>query len=327
MSRNNAPTMKDVAAEAGVALGTVSKVFNDLPVGESYKKRVLAAANKLGYRVNSYARGMKANRTNTVALILPDLHNQFFAELAECVSHALKAKGYRMLMYITHSKAEEEVECFSIASQYKVDGIIALTYSSDLHVPDDLRFVSIDRHAAPNVPCISSDNYGGGQMAARKLIELGCRHLLGVQVSSPVPSEADKRMDGFRSVCQAAGIPFDICWNAEDNDDMVWEYLRDHVLNGSFDFDGVFCNTDELAYRYQNALINEGFRVPEDVQIIGFDGIRKFGYQDHFCSTIVQPIKDIAETAVELLLKEDSASPSMIACLPVTYAKGATTKE
>lgn len=327
MARNNAPTMKDVAAEAGVALGTVSKVFNDLPVGESYKKRVLAAANKLGYRVNSYARGMKANKTNTVALILPDLHNQFFGELAECVSQALKEKGYRMLMYITHSKAEEEVECLSIAAQYKVDGIIALTYSNDLHVPGDIRFVTIDRHAAPNVPCVSSDNYGGGQMAARKLIQLGCKRLLGVQVSSPVPSEADKRMDGFRSACQTAGIPFDICQNAEDDDEMVWEHLRSHIHDGCFDFDGVFCNTDELAYRYQNALINEGFRVPEDVQLVGFDGIRKFGYQDRFCSTIVQPVKEIAETAVELLLKEAVTAPSMIACLPVTYAKGSTTKE
>lgn len=327
MAKRNAPTMKDVAAEAGVALGTVSKVFNNIPVGDSYKKRVLAAANKLGYRVNSYARGMKANKTNTVAFILPNLRNQFFGELAECISQTLKAKGYRMLMYITHSKAEEEVECFSIATQYKVDGIIALTCGTALHVPSDIRFVTIDRQAAANVPCVSSDNYGGGQMAARKLMELGCKRLLGVQMSSAVPSEPDKRIDGFRSACQAAGVSFDICWNAEDNDEMVWEFLHSHIHDGQFDFDGVFCNTDELAYRYQNALRNEGFRVPEDVQLIGFDGIKKFGYQDHFCSTIVQPVREIAETAVELLLKEDSAASSMLACLPVHYAKGTTTKK
>lgn len=327
MARNNAPTMKDVAAEAGVALGTVSKVFNDIPVGESYRKRVLAAASKLGYRVNSYARGMKSSKTNTVALILPDLHNQFFAELAECISHALKEKGYRMLMYITHSRAEEELECISFVEQYKVDGIIALTYSTDLTVSQNIRFVTIDRHAAGDVPCVSSDNYGGGQMAARKLIELGCQKLLGVQVSTTVPSEADKRIDGFRSACHAAGVSFDVCWNADDDDAMVWEFLREHIHNGRFDYDGVFCNTDELAYCYLNALNEQGIRVPEDVQIIGFDGIRKFGYQDRFCSTIVQPVKAIADMAVELLLKDENTTPCMLACLPVRYESGATTKE
>lgn len=327
MARNNAPTMKDVAAEAGVALGTVSKVFNDIPVGDSYRKRVLAAANKLGYRVNSYARGMKSNKTNTVALILPDLHNQFFGELAEFISIALRERGYRMLMYITHSKMEEEVECFSVAEQYKVDGIIALTYSTDLKVSEHVRIVTIDRHGAPDIPCVSSDNYGGGQMAARKLVSLGCQRLLGVQVSSSVPSEADKRIDGFRSACQGAGVAYDICWNAVDDEEMVWKHLETHVHDGTFDFDGVFCNTDELAYRYQNALAVHGIRVPEDVQIIGFDGIRKFGYLERFCSTIVQPVRAIAEMAVELLLKEDNSAPSLMASLPVTYAAGATTRE
>lgn len=327
MARNNAPTMKDVAAEAGVALGTVSKVFNDLPVGESYRKRVLAAAEKLGYRVNSYARGMKSNKTNTVALILPDLHNQFFSVLAEYLGKALKNKGYRMLLYLTHSKAEEEEECFRLAEQYKVDGIIALTYSSSLKLTEHVRFVSIDRHVAPDVPCISSDNYGGGQMAARKLIELGCKRLLGVQISSSVPSEADKRIDGFRSACQSAGIPYDVCWNAEDDDSIVWEFFRSHIHDGEFDFDGVFCNTDELAYRFQDALQQAGVRVPEQVQLIGFDGIQKFGYLDHFCSTIVQPVKNIAEMTVELLLREDDSALPMLACLPVKYAPGRTTKE
>ena len=74
---NAAPTMKDVAAEAGVALGTVSKVFNHIPVGEAYRLRVEEAARKLGYQVNNYARGLKTNKTNTVALIWPNLRHPF----------------------------------------------------------------------------------------------------------------------------------------------------------------------------------------------------------------------------------------------------------
>ena len=80
--KENAPTMKDVAREAGVALGTVSKVFNDIPVGEDYRRRVEEAARRLGYQVNSYARGLKTNKTYSAALILPDVTTPFFSALA-----------------------------------------------------------------------------------------------------------------------------------------------------------------------------------------------------------------------------------------------------
>ena len=88
-----APTMKDVAAEAGVALGTVSKVFNNIPVGEEYRVRVLDAARKLGYRVNSYARGLKTNKTNTAALVWPTLRHPFFGSLADAIIGALMQRG------------------------------------------------------------------------------------------------------------------------------------------------------------------------------------------------------------------------------------------
>ena len=91
--KSSSPTMKDVAREAGVALGTVSKVFNGIPVGESYRQRVEEAARQLGYQVNNYARGLKTNKTCTVALILTNVTAPFFAALAESVCRALARRG------------------------------------------------------------------------------------------------------------------------------------------------------------------------------------------------------------------------------------------
>ena len=88
MKRGSAPTMKDVAREAGVALGTVSKVFNNGSVGEKYRQRVLEAAKRLGYQVNSYARGLKTNRTYAVAVVLPNIINPFFSVLAQNLCQA-----------------------------------------------------------------------------------------------------------------------------------------------------------------------------------------------------------------------------------------------
>ena len=103
--KNAMPTMKDVAQEAGVALGTVSKVFNGIPVGESYRIKVEEAARKLGYQVNQYARGLKTNKTNTVAVILPGVNHPFFAALAHHVCEALARRDYRMLLYVKIGRA------------------------------------------------------------------------------------------------------------------------------------------------------------------------------------------------------------------------------
>lgn len=321
------PTMKDVAQEAGVALGTVSKVFNGIPVGESYRLKVEEAARKLGYQVNQYARGLRAGSTSTVALILPGVNHPFFAALAQYVCEALNKRDYRMLLYVTASSPESEQACVNMVRQNKADGIIGLTYNP-LEVDESLPFVGIDRSFRPDIPCVSSDNYSGGRLAAEKLIELGCRRLAFLRTGSVRPGEADKRGDGFEAACRAQQILYE---TLRLNDGEVWEQFRDFLLDhrqgDKLDFDGIFCSTDLLAWKIQHMLEEMGLRVPEDVQIIGFDGIRRFGGESFYCSTIVQPVQKIAETAVDLLLAKDRSNIPALVCLPVSYAPGGTTKE
>ena len=165
MKKNgSAPTMKDVAKLAGVSLGTVSKVVNGIPVGEEYRRRVEEATVTLGYQINSYARGLKTNRTNCVALVMPSLRHPFFAMLTDEITACLMHHGYRSFLMITNFDPEAERSSFVMVRQNKVDGVIALTYSPDpgLDNHDSLPIVTIDRHFGPSIPCISSDNYSGG---------------------------------------------------------------------------------------------------------------------------------------------------------------------
>ena len=325
--KNNPPTMKDVAQEAGVALGTVSKVINGIPVGESYRLKVEEAAKKLGYRVNQYARGLKTNKTNTVAVILPGVNHPFFASLAQHICEALARRDYRMLLYVTASSPEIEQACVNMVRQNKADGIIGLTYNP-LVVDEDLPFVGIDRSFRPDIPCVAADNYGGGRLAAEKLLELGCKHLAFLRTGSARPGEADKRGDGFESACRARNVPYE---TLRLNDGENWALFRDffhsHIKEGRLEIDGIFCSTDLVAWRMKSILEEIGFRVPEDVQIIGFDGIRRFGGESLYCSTIVQPVQKIAETAVDLLLAKDRSNIPALVCLPVSYAPGGTTRE
>lgn len=326
--KSSQPTMKDVAREAGVALGTVSKVFNGIPVGESYRAKVEEAAQKLGYQVNQYARGLRTNKTYTVALILPSVDHPFFSELAQHVCTELLRREHRMLLYVTAFRPDVEQQCVQMVQQNRVDGIIGLTYNA-LEVDESLPFVSIDRFFSPSVPCVTSDNYGGGRMAAEKLLELGCQHLAFLRTGSTNSSETDKRGAGFRSLCDSRQVPCDVLeLNDGEDSGRFREFFRSHMDGaGRLEIDGIFCSTDLLALQIRQLLDGLGFRVPEDVQLIGFDGVRQLGAQKLYCSTIVQPVEKIAQTCVDFLLSKDRSNIPALICLPVSYAAGGTTKE
>lgn len=326
-SEHSVPTMKDVAREAGVALGTVSKVVNGIPVGESYRLRVEEAIKKLNYQVNSYAQGLKANKTYTVALLLPNTEDPFFASLAYHINLSLLKRRYRMLLCCTVN-SDQEQEYITMAQQNKVDGIIGLTYNPNLQVEENIPFVSIDRSMGSHIPCVACDNFAGGQMAVEKLADLGCRSIAFLRVGSSLDSEPNKRKAGFENGCLARGLSFSEKILDDDEPLSKFEhFFQEHLSDGRLEFDGLFCVTDFLAYQMIKILKKMGLRVPEDVQVIGFDGVRAFGDGDYFCSTIVQPVRDIAEMCVDLLLQENMATKPPLVCLPVTYAYGGTTKE
>ncbi len=326
--QSSAPTMKDVAREAGVALGTVSKVVNGLPVGDSYRIRVEEAIRKLNYQVNSYAQGLKAGKTCTAALLIPNTIDPFFASVAYHINIALIKRQYRMLLCCTDYDPKQEQEYVTMAQQNKVDGIIGLTYNPALVVEENTPFVAIDRPIGSKIPCVACDNFGGGQLAAEKLADLGCKRVAFLRVGSSLDNEPNKRRAGFENGCLSHGLSYEMkIINDGDPYEEFETFLSEHIRSGKLAFDGIFCVTDRLAWLVLGMLRRLGQRVPEDVQLIGFDGIRAFGSIDYHCSTIVQPIPDIAEMCVELLLRENALAKPPLVCLPVTYAYGGTTKE
>lgn len=324
----SAPTMKDVARVAGVSLGTVSKVINGIPVGESYRRRVESAAQSLGYTVNNYARGLKTNRTYCVALVLPSMRHPFFAALADEVTACLTRRGYRCVLMITNFDPETERKSFVMVRQNKADGVIALTYSPDLEVDQTLPVVTIDRRLSQRLPCVSSDNYDGGRIAAAKLLELGCRHPLVFQIGADIPGEPHRRGAGFMDECARQGVPCSSVFLRESETEAAfYRYLDDHTVDGQAAFDGVFCSSDGLAVRVRRHLASRGVHVPEDVQIIGYDGIVNYATGSFDCSTIVQPVGEMARMAVELLLDGTAHDAGQNICLPVRYASCGTTKD
>ena len=304
-TKKTAATMSDVAREAGVALGTVSKVINGQSVGESYRLKVEAAVKKLNYQVNNNARALKTDHTNTIAFIVPNTITPYFALLTHHINMALERRNYKMLLCFTEYNREREQDFIQMVRQNRADGIIALTYNPHLEIPDDIPFVTIDRFFSVSVPCVASDNFAGGRMAACELAKRGCKRV---------------------AFCMEFGLSYECLLL---NDGMpasgFEDFLRSHMENGSLAFDGLFCGTDTVAYQVISMLRAMGLRVPEDVQVIGFDGIRMFGDLNYVCSTIEQPVADIAEACVSMILSPDFKGLPSLICLPVTYADGGTT--
>ena len=139
MSHSSQPTMKDVAREAGVALGTVSRVFNGYPVGEEYRERVEAAAAKLNYRVNNYARGLKTNKTFCIGLLMPSLRHPFFAALIDELTASLTHRGYLTNVMITNFDPDAELKCFHLIEQNKEELAEQLTAIGKEKESDDFQ--------------------------------------------------------------------------------------------------------------------------------------------------------------------------------------------
>ena len=332
MRKTNTPTMKDVAKTAGVSLGTVSKVINGIAVRDEYKKKVEAAIASLHYEVNTYARGLKTQKTGLIAVIIPTMLNPFFAAYADYLENALYKKGLKMMLCCSDGIPEKEITYLNLATQNKVDGIIALTYSDiGNYISPDLPIVVFDRFFENrNIPRVGSDNYAGGMMAIETLLELGCHHPVYIRFHSIFPGESDKRKEGYLAACKKYHLEPDYL-DMEDCDDTLEQmkkFIDQHKkTDGSLSFDGVFCHTDYHGYHFTKLLRKEGYRVPEDVQLIGFDGIRKFGgpNEELFVSSICQPIEKLAAKCVEIVTETDRSSIPSLTLLPVTFEAGGTT--
>lgn len=248
--------------------------------------------------------------------------------LAYHINLSLLKRKYRMLLCSTDFDITLEQEYVTMAQQNKVDGIIGLTYNPNLVIEENTPFVAIDRSINPQIPCVACDNFAGGQLAAEKLADLGCKNVAFLRIGSSLTNEPNKRKAGFENGCLSRGLSYEM--KILDDGAPLEEFekfLAEHIYDGKLSFDGIFCVTDNLAFSILKMLRRLHQNVPEDVQVIGFDGIRLFGDQDYICSTIVQPVPEIAEMCVELLLQENMTVKPPLVCLPVAYAYGWTTRE
>ncbi|MDE5977248.1 MAG: LacI family DNA-binding transcriptional regulator [Turicibacter sp.] len=323
-------TIKEVAKRAGVSVGTVSKVINNIEVKPKTKEAVDLAIKELNYQPNVYARGFKMNRTHTIALILPTVWHPFFGELAYNIEKNLREYQYKMILCNSEGDYLTELSYLTMAKQNQVDGIIAITYSDiEAYISSNLPLISIDRFFTHEVPYVSSDNFLGGELAAKHLDEMGCEALCFIGAGSKKDNTTRNRKKGFINYCQTHQKQyeiFELIGGQGEFHEKMEQFLMENVIQRRV-IDGIFAVTDFQALEVIRFLERHHISIPDDVQVIGFDGVKASNQDQIEISTIRQPIEEIAKESVKgmiQLINKEIVSREIL--LPVRLIQGKTTK-
>lgn len=332
-------TVREVAKDAGVSLGTVSKVINGIPVSDANYNKVITSVRKLGYQVNIYAQNLKSHKNNAIAVIVPNLANPYYALWVHHMELALSRSAYRLLLCVADGKQTKEMQCFESARQNRVSGIIGLIGDgvSEKEVEktlEDFPLITLDRDFGEKCHCVTSDNYEGGRLAAKKLfstMEQG-KKLLYIENIYDTFGEPKKRQFGFTAYCEENGVPYEIfnignMRNVFKAGEVIHSFLEAHTGKNGCEFDGIFVSRDDIGVAIIKQLSQLKLRVPEDVQVIGFDGLRMFNAGDYYLSSIRQPIELISKKCVENVIKLiNKEEVPQVTALPVSFVNGGTTR-
>lgn len=319
-------TIKDVAKLAGVGLGTASRVINKSGyVSEETKKKVLEAIEQLGYVPNETARAFVTQDSKIVALFLPSIHHAFFSELAFYIEDELDKNGYHMMLCNSSGQIEKELKYISMLKQNKVSGIIGISYNSiENEINNSMPIVLVDRHIGENIPYVSSDNYDGGQLAFQVLKDTGCTNVAYIGTfSKTVITEVEKRRTGFENAAKENGTKCTLYIEEDpikDETTFLTKFLQNYK-----DIDGVFVENDIMALKLVQLAIEHNINIPEELSIIGYDGIETYSALRPRLSTIRQPIELMGRNLVELVIKRINGVLVESAIHPVVFLKGDTT--
>lgn len=316
-------TIKDLAAQTGYSVGTVSRVLNHQPnVSEKAKKAILEAAEACGFQLNTAAQQLKQTRSQNIIVLMKGTSNQLFAALLENIQKRMEGSPYHLVADYMDEDGNEVLRALQLCREKKPRGLMFMGGNSR-HFEGD--FDRID------IPCVLVTNDGSGlpfrnlssvcsnddqavQALMEGLVKMGHRRIAIVGGDLQISDTTKRRYQGGVSVLNAHGIEFDpaldyvgVRFSSADGYKAAEELLargRNHTA--------IFCMADVMAMGAIRALSDHGLRVPEDVSVVGFDGLPIGDYTVPRLATVRQNVNELAKRSVELLTRgiEGSITPT-----------------
>lgn len=303
------PSIEDVAKRAGVSKATVSRVINGTAnVSEKKKKAVLDAIKALNYTPNVTAKNLARKKTDTIGIIIQSLSSWFYSEVVGLLNEYITKKGYGAIF----CQLIDNIDYFKFLVG-RVDGIIVFGYRSidrqslRLLQANNVPVVLAENNTDyPDVPRINVNNFQGGYIATKYLIEKGCRKI--AHVLGPLESfESVARFEGYKAALKDFGIEFSQNLVVEGDFTFQKAYENIRKLAQKEEIDGVFASNDLMAYASIYALDELGINVPAQVKVVGFDDVDLVGLRLSKMpklTTIRQPIDLMVKTACDILFEK-----------------------
>ncbi|MFN2161760.1 MAG: LacI family DNA-binding transcriptional regulator, partial [Candidatus Promineifilaceae bacterium] len=314
-------TIKDVANRAGVSISTVSHVINNSrAVSEESRQRVEEAMAELDYQPNTLARSLRRQQTQSIGMIVPDIANPFFAEIARGIEDSSFQQNYSIILCNSEGDLEKQVAYTNLLIQNQVAGIVFVAAGVSTELVEDLQhrevpLVVVDR-AVPRVEVnsVMTNHNQGGRLATQHLIDLGHRRIACISAGSGLSPSAD-RVTGYMETLWENNMPVN----------------KKLIMHGDFQYESgykavhtlldlpepptaVFACNDLMAVGCISAAAERGLRVPQDLSVVGFDNVRLASFTNPPLTTVSQPMRQIGTLALELLMERinDIDSPVRI---------------
>jgi len=310
-------SIKDVAKRAGVSISTVSNVINGTKhVSDKLKQKILDAINELNYEVDPVARSLKSKKTMTIGVIITSINRIFFPQVLRGIQDEASRNGYNITFYNTDDSFEKERHYIQMLENNWVDGIIVDSVADSENKDYFLSLLNLGS-SKKRIPVISLErridgfgigsvavnNHFGGRIATQHLIEQGCKKI--VHITGPSGScMAQERLSGYKEELLKNRLNVDnarIC-EGDFSPPSGYQAMKQLLISG-IEVDGVFAANDQMAIGAIKAIKEHGYRIPEDIKVVGFDNSFIASIVEPSLTTVNVPKYKLGAMAVQLLLK------------------------
>lgn len=305
-------TIKDVARKANVSISTVSRVINNSkPVSDDIKLRVVKVIDELGYKPNPVARSLVTKKSRLLGVIVPDISDAYIAELLNAIEEVAKTYDYDIILCNSYGSQKSEDHYLNLLQTKQVEGMIFLTYKiSDSHKSffesNKMPVVMINRDSSKlNISAVSVNHFEAIYEMTQKLFEYGHKKIVLIRNGKTEDVFGKEHINGYMEAHEKNGVKFDesLVFEGEFKMDKAYDICKSLIDNKNLPT-AIIATTDAMAIGAINCLVDNGYKVPDDISVVGFYDTKLARLYRPQLTTIHQPIYDIGAVAIRLLIKQ-----------------------
>ncbi|MBD1425229.1 LacI family DNA-binding transcriptional regulator [Sphingobacterium arenae] len=304
-------TIVDLAEKLGLSKSTVSRAFRDSSdISQKTKERILAKAEELGFSPNLYASSLRGNRSQTIAIIIPEFGNKFFSQAIKGIELVARSKKYHTLIYVTDSSVQNEASIVRSLVNGRVDGVLI---SASGEGKDHSHLQTLADHGIPTVffdrsyddfqgHFVTGNDFESSRLATQHLIDSGCKNIAYLVINQKV-SIGKIRMDGYKKAIEDNGIPFrqELILDTENDEAKNRAAIKNLIKQHKPD--GIFASVERLAISTIRVAGEEGVRIPEDLKLICFSCLDIADLLNPSLSVVKQPAFAMGKQAANFLIQ------------------------